>query len=203
VLPHEEVVLGARKASSPIPVATHVRSTVLHSSIRIIRERGRFDAYAATLPRQHHEALFNLVVGVWVPMDIGLAHYEAANPVGFTPHEQYENGRLVVDRIGRTAFGLAGALARSSGATMWTALSNAQRMWDRVMLGGVLRVYRLGPKEARLEGYGAPLARIPYVRQGWRGMIAGIGELFCRKVYVTEIPRLCGGSSFGFRIAWA
>jgi hypothetical protein len=184
-------------------MATHVRSTVLDSSIRIIRERGRFDAYAAALPSQYHEALFNLVVGVWMPMDVGLAHYQAANTVGFSTHEQYENGRLVVDRIGRTAFGLVGALARSSGATMWTALSNAQRMWDRVMLGGALVVYKLGPKEARLEGYGAPLARIPYVRQGWRGMIAGVGELFCRKVYVTEIPRLCGGSSFGFRIAWA
>jgi hypothetical protein len=184
-------------------MATHVRSTVLDSSIRIIRQRDRFDAYAAALPTKYHEVLFNLVVGVWVPMDIGLAHYEAANAVGFTPHEQYQNGRLVVDRISRTAFGLVGALARSSGATMWTALSNAQRMWDRVMLGGMLVVYKLGPKEARLEGYGAPLARIPYVRQGWRGMVAGVGELFCRKVYVTEIPRLCGGPSFGFRIAWA
>jgi hypothetical protein len=184
-------------------MATHVRSTVLDSSIRVIRQRDRFDAYAAALPAKYHEVLFHLVAGVWVPMDIGLAHYEAANALGFTPHEQYENGRLVVDRIGRTAFGLVGALARSSGATMWTALSNAQRMWDRVMLGGILGVYKLGPKEARLEGYGAPIARIPYVRQGWRGMIAGLGELFSQKVYVTEISRLCGGSSFGFRIAWA
>jgi hypothetical protein len=184
-------------------MATHVRSTVLHSSLGIIRESGRFDAYAAALPPQYHDALFDLVVGIWVPMEIGLAHYEAANAVGFTPREQYENGRLVVDRIGRTAFGLVGALARSSGATMWTALSNAQRIWDRAMLGGMLVVYKLGPKEARLEGYGAPLVRIPYVRQGWRGMIAGIGDLFCQKAYVNEIPRLCVGPSFGFRIAWA
>jgi hypothetical protein len=33
-------------------------------------------------------------------------------------------------------------------------------------------------------------------------MITGVGELFCKKVYVAEIPRLCGGTSFAFRISW-
>jgi hypothetical protein len=202
VIPVEQVLLAAREPRARVTMATHIRSTVLDSSLRVIRERGRFDPYCAALPERYHDALFNLVVGTWVPMEIGAAHYEAANAAGFAPHEQYENGRIVVDRIGSTAFGLVGALTRSSGATMWTVLSHAQRLWDRLMLGGVLAVYKLGPKEARLEGYGAPIARIPYVRNGWRGMIAGVGELFCRKAYVNEVPRLCGGSTFAFRIAW-
>lgn len=200
--PTEELFLPPREPRARVAAATHVRSTVLLSSIEVMRQRGRFDTYAAALPRQHHEVLFSLVAGTWVPMDLALAHYEAANTVGFSALEQYENGKQVVDRIGSTAFGLVGALARSSGATTWTALSHAQRFWDRLMLGGMLVVYKLGPKDARLEGYGAPIARVPYVRNGWRGMIAGVCELFGTRAYVHEIRSQCGGSSFAFRIAW-
>jgi hypothetical protein len=199
----EEVLLAGRESKWRVPMATHVRSTVIQSSISVIRERDRFGAYAAALPKVHHEVLFSLIAGAWVPMDVALAHYEAASALGFSAQEQYENGKMVVDRIGRTAFGLVGALAKTSGVTMWTALLNAQRFWDRLMLGGMIVIYKLGPKDARFEGYGAPIARIPYVRNGWRGMIAGASELFCGRAYVHEIKRLCVGSSFAFRVAWA
>lgn len=194
----EEIILAAREAT----MATHVRSNVLESSLRLIREQRRFDRYAARLSPALREQLLSLSPGMWVPMELGLAHYGAANALGLTAAEQYENGRQVADRVRSTSLMLVPAIAQAAGATMWTVLSHSQRLWDRLMLGGAVAVYKIGPKEARLEGYGAPLAGVPYVLNGWRGMVAGIGELFCRKIYVHEISRRCSGTSFAFRIAW-
>ena len=62
---------------------------------------------------------------------------------------------------------------------------------------------RLGPKEARIEGLGLPLSRIPYFRTAFRGLNEASCELFCAKAYAKEIGELCTPVSIGFRVSWA
>jgi len=77
-------------------------------------------------------------------------------------------------------------------------------MWDRVMVGGSGAVYRIGPKEARVEAHGIPLVKWGYFRNSWRGMFACAGELFCEKLYVTDIspPGATSQGVFALRVAW-
>ena len=74
--------------------------------------------------------------------------------------------------------------------TPWTALGQTGKLFDRVFRGGGgICVIKLGPKEARSEIVGVPLADIPYWRAGVRGMFQAGCDLFCRKTYVIEMKK--------------
>ena len=49
----------------------------------------------------------------------------------------------------------------------------AQFTLDRLLFGATVALYRVGPKDARLEIHGACIAEFDYVRAGWAGMIEG------------------------------
>jgi hypothetical protein len=36
-----------------------------------------------------------------------------------------------------------------------------------------------------------------------RGVVCGMLEMFCTRVYMTDMPRLCTATTLGYRIAWA
>lgn len=184
---------------------TQIRSTLLAGSLQTLRAKGHFDAYIEALPKELHSQVLEVVAGSWMPIAIGMAHYSACEAIGLTPTEQFNNGREVSTRVQNTLLGLLARTAKTlGGVTPWTGLEQFQRMWDRVMLGGSGAVYRLGPKEARVEAHGNPLVQWPYFRNSWRGMFACAGELFCNKLYVTEVspPGAANKGLFVLRIAW-
>jgi hypothetical protein len=77
------------------------------------------------------------------------------------------------------------------------------KLWGRVMMGGGMALYRLGPKEARVECHGAPqLAALQYFRNGFRGMFMGSGQLFCSRLYVTDLRALAARGVAGFQMSW-
>jgi hypothetical protein len=204
-LPHEEVVVPLRAASTAaVPPVTHVRSTLLAASILSVRSRGHLDAYLTHLPPALHETVLQSVAGSWIPLDVAVAHYRAADRLGLRSDEQYELGRGVAERVQNSVLGTLGRVAKGAGVTPWIGLEYFQRLWDRVLLGGSVAVYRLGPKEARAEGYGIPtLAEIPYFRNSFRGMFAGSGLLFCNKMYIADLAPFVARRVIGFRVAWA
>ena len=71
------------------------------------------------------------------------------------------------------------------------------------MQGGSAAVYKVGPKEARIEGHGVPMAEIAYFRNAWRGMIAGSAEMFAQKAYAQELPAFENRTTVAYRLAWA
>ncbi len=95
-------------------------------------------------------------------------------------------------------------MAKSAGVTPWMGLEYFPKLWQRTMIGGGVAVYRLGPKEARIECHGAPeLAELAYFRNGFRGMFTSSGALFCSRVYVHDLASFAIRKIVGFRIAWA
>lgn len=200
----EQVVVALRvNATGKVTPVSHVRSTLLASSILALRERGYIDRYLENLPPELHSTMLAVVAGSWLPVSVGLAHYEAADRVGLSAREQFEIGLGVAERVQNSLLGTLVRVARTAGVTPWNGLEQFQRLWDRLLQGGAGAVYRLGPKEARVEIHGVPLVGVAYFRNGWRGMFAGSGQLFARRVYVTEIVARTTPTSMALRVAWA
>ena len=186
-----------------IPQATQFRSTWLSSSLSALRERNHFDRYVTLLPDEHRPAILQTVAGVWLPLDVCMAHYRACDQLGLGKREAWEIGVEVTRRVHGTSLALAFRLATQAGVTPWTVLAQMPRLWERVWRGGGVAAYKRGPKEALLEVVQWPPAGIPYVRQTMPAVVHGLVELFCTKAYVTEAAQLTSGTTLGFRLQWA
>ncbi len=185
------------------PIATHIRSTMVTSSVASLKARGFYEAYVANLPADLRVEIPATVAGFWLPIDKGIVHYEACDRLRLPVADLLEIGASVGDRSTKSALSLVTKLAAGSGATPWTILSNARRLWERAFQGSSIGAFKLGPKEARLEMIGWPLARIEYNRVSMRGILRSLFSPFCTRVYVTELMPLCTPLTVGYRIAWA
>jgi hypothetical protein len=192
-----------RVPTERVPPVTRLRSTLLTTSLKSIRERGHGARYLAMLPTRHHDTIRASIAGVWLPIDVGCAHYEACDALGLSPEEQLEIGREVGLKIQGTFLGTMVKLAKAAGVTPWICLEQYQRLWDRLVVGGAVAIAKLGPKEAHLECHNLPLARVPYFRTAFRGVNAASCGLFCSRVYVEEITSARTSISLGYRISWA
>lgn len=198
-----EAFLPFPRPRAAITDGTHFRSTWLTVSQAALRERGYGDAYLAAVDPAYAERLASLVAGVWLPMDVARAHYAAADSLGLSTLELIDIGASATRRANATALSFAVRLARGAGANPWTMLAQVQRVWDRTSKGGAVAVFKLGPKEARIEVVGYPLAYLRYNRITFRGICSALLELFCQRVYIREVARLCDHRSLGFRVSWA
>ena len=199
----DEVVVAFRGDPSRIAPATHIRSTLITSSLNAVRRRGYMPTYEALVPPIHKERLLSCVAGVWLPMDVGRAHYETCNALGLSSHETYEIGKDVSVQVQATFLGTLAKMARSAGVTPWTGLSQFQRLWDRVLDGGGVAVYRVGPKDARVEIVALPLVDIPYFRTAFRGFIVAGCGIFAEAVYGKDVPSISEKGRAGYRMSWA
>ncbi len=203
--PKEEVVIPlALTAAGTVEPATLIRSTLLAASLMTLRSRGHFDRYLTKLPLPFHDPVLNSIAGSWLPIEVGVAHYRAANALALPLEELHEIGRIVAARIQDSLLGTLVRVARTAGVTPWTGIEYLPKLWARTISGGAIAVYRLGPKEARVECHGAPeLAAIDYFRQAFRGMFMGSGMLFCDRLYIHDLSRYTARGIVGFRVAWA
>jgi hypothetical protein len=196
-----EVFLPFPGPVDALPIVSHCKSTLLVASVRTLREQGHFERYSALLDPAFHEAVLSTIAGVWLPIDAAIAHYRAIDALGLTSREQLTLGRAVSERLGSSVFGTIATLAKTSGVTPWTGLRHFQRFYDRFFIGGGTCVTKLGPKDARIDVVGLPLAQIPYFVNSYRGLIEALGTLFCRKLFITVLPRV-DPNSIVFRGAW-
>jgi hypothetical protein len=177
----------------PLPVpperlgpVTKVRSTLVTSSLKTMQERGTIDRYYELLPREYHAPVRDMIAGVWLPVEIAVAHYRACDGLGLTPSEQVEIGRLVGQKIQGTLLGTLVLVAKQAGATPWSYLTQLGRLYERLAVGGGIQVKRVAQKEALIDLYNVPVFDIPYFRAAWRGVNHGLCELFCAKAYVKS-----------------
>ncbi|MGO8997106.1 MAG: hypothetical protein ACLQVI_27640 [Polyangiaceae bacterium] len=186
-----------------VPTAWGVRSTLIASSIRCLRDHGLYDDYVARVDPGWRETLLEAVAGVWLPIDAGLAHYGACEALGLSSAEQVEIGREVGDRIQGTFLASMVRAAKGAGMTPWNALPFTGKLYERLFEGGGVRVVKVGPKEARCAVTANPLVGLGYFRNGFRGLYQVAIELFCAKAYVTDVPKSSSGMACEFKIAWA
>jgi hypothetical protein len=189
---------------APLEPATQVRSTQIAASALSLKAMGYLDRYLALLPAEYHEPVLHSVPGVWLPIEIGVAHYRAAQSLGLSVDQQLAMGGAVADRVQNGLLGTLVRMAKTAGVTPWMGLEYVPKLWQRTFIGGGVAVYELGPKEARVECHGAPgLAELAYFRNGFRGMFASSGKLFCSRIYVHDLMTFALRGVIGFRIAWA
>ncbi len=185
------------------PLANEVRSTLVLASMQALRGHGSFDRYVELLGAADRDRLLTMVAGVWIPMNLALAHYTACDALTFPLSEEVAMGHDVGARVQGSLLGIVVRAAKGAGATPWTPLGYLDRLWDRVFAGGGgVRLVKLGPKEARVDLIGLPLLNVPYFRHAYRGTFhAGI-ELLCRKAYVHEVRAPEAPASASFRMSW-
>jgi serine/threonine protein kinase len=192
------------KPRAQIADAKHFRSTWLTASQATIRGRGPgvWEQYERALDPKHSAAVLSAVAGVWLPMDVARAHYMACDKLGLADLELVEIGRAAMRRANATALSLVTRMAQGAGVTPWTALGQVPRFWSATCDDGFMAVAKLGPKEARVEVVGYPLAGIRYNRVTMRGICVGCIELFCQKAYVKELTPQCDHHTLVMKLSW-
>jgi hypothetical protein len=184
-----------------IVLPRHIRSTLIASSFRAVRERGREDDYRKLLDPEWKDLPERAIPGVWLPFEAGLVHYRACDGLSLTVSEQLEIGRDVGARIHGTFLGTMIRAAKNVGVTPWLALAQTGKLYTHLFDGGAVCVMKAGPKDARMELVGNPCVGIPYFRNAVRGLWQVAMEFFCQKAYVNEAART--STSYKARISWA
>ena len=185
-MPAVETLVPFPEDRDKIPPVTQVRSTLLGSSLLALRERGLESRYLAHLPEAHKDTLLYMHAGTWVGVDVAEAHYGACDAMMLSQPEILAVGNVVGKLLTKASVALVTRLATEGGATPWSLLQNAQRYWGRSYVGSAVGVFKLGPKEGRLEVVANQLASFAYWRVALRGILTEMCGAFCRTVYVRE-----------------
>jgi hypothetical protein len=178
-----------------------VRSTLLTGSIQALRARNLYEDYFKVLPAKHHDAIRSMVAGVWVPLELARAHYDALDRLLPDANAQIDMGRDVADRIHRTILATVAKAASGAGVTPWIGLASFPKLWERTFVGGAVAIQKLGMKDARIDMVKLSLLETSYFRHAFIGVLAAGIELFCRRVFITELPKR--GDVFSFKASWA
>lgn len=198
----EEILIPLPERVEP----THkARGMMISNSILMLRERNLFDRYQANLPASRRDEVIATTPGSWVPIEIADLHYSACEKLGLGEAAQFELGHAAGLRIRSAVLASIAKVARAMGMEAWSAFKQYPRAWARLYMGGGVGVTRLGFKDARIDVVGFTLARIPYVRNGFRGTNQAGFELFSNDVQMKEL--FVGGDkatsdAFAIRVTW-
>jgi hypothetical protein len=198
----EEVIVPFDAPRPTIALATQVRSTLLCSSLNALRARKLYDAYLAALPRDLHDTMLTLIPGLWVGVDLAVAHYTACDALTLTVHEIEGIGAAVAEKIHHSFIGVIVKISREAGATPWTVFGHVKKLRDLTWRGSDIAVTKLGPKEARFEWAGIPCARSLYYKRSFAGFLRANAELVSRKAYAVPLDKYCTDRALGYRLSW-
>jgi hypothetical protein len=186
------------------PPVSEVRSTLVVSSIQSLRTRGLFDRYVAQLAPRDSEVLLSLIAGTWIPLATVEAHYHALDRLALPTAVAEEIGGDVAQRINKTLLSTIIRASRSMGVTPWTLLTHVHQFRELSWRGSDIAVYKLGPKDARFEWVGQPLAEIPYFLASLGGYLAALAGLFSTKAYSrVERDVVWRSHRVRVRLSWA
>lgn len=199
----ELVVPFSPEDRAAVPVATHVRGTVLCSSQRALRGRGLYDAYLAQLPVPEQKVMGEISPATWVPIETCVTHYAACDRLRLDAALVDEIGGEMGRRVNESSLSVLVRMSREAGVTPWAPLSRVNRFREATWRGGSNAVWKVGPKEARLEWVGMPCAAVPYFVFAFAGYVRSMLEMFCTKVYVRPIVAQSTRTFVAYRVSWA
>ena len=170
------------------PYVTHARGTLLASSLETLKQAGHYERYREALPASLHDQVLYVLAHSWVPIELAVAHYEACDALALGAEELDNIGKLVAERLANTFLTTLVRAARDAGIDApFIALRSQGRIWDRLYMGGGVKILRLGPKDAFGEFYGLPLSQIPYFRQAFCAYYRALAQMFTRRAYVNIV----------------
>ena len=195
----EEVVL-------PLPngvgTSSAVRSTLIQSSLNALRGRRLYDRYLEHLPAEYHELVLRTLAPTWLPMRAAVAHYTACDALGLSELEQVDIGGAVGQHIQHSFLQTIARTSQNLGVTPWIMLKQLHRLWDRTFVGGGCAVFKVGPKDARVDMHGLAIAGIPYFRNAWRGVFNVGLTIFSTRAFCKLIWSYGGPTTISYRVAW-
>ena len=186
------------------PVVSHIRGIVLVKSMENLRRTGLFERYQRELPSSLRERLEFTIAPSWVPIEVGEEHYAACDRMLLTEGEISELGALMASSMSDTLLSTLVKVTRRAGIeSMWSALKQNDRIWDRMYQGGSVTILQTGPKDLIMENRGISLARSRYWRSALRAYWLALGKLMTKVVYVKQVPpRQMHAHSVAFEGSW-
>jgi len=199
----EEAIVPLAFAPAAVPPITHVRSTMIVNSLRQLGELGLEAPYWQHLASAHRAEIREMVPQSWLPMTTVVAHYEAVDELGIADDVARRNGGKSMENlqgsyVGTLLRGLGGAGVVSPPML----LARASSMWDRMARGGAIAVFRVGPKEVRIENHGTPLGRFRYNNAAYEGYVQAGLSLVASRVAVRYLADRSGPMTSMFRVTW-
>lgn len=189
--------------AAPIVVASHVRSTLLQSSLAFLRSRGHYERYVSLLDPAHIEVIVGTLAPTWLPIELGLAHYAACDALALDDMERIAIGEAVGDKIQGTFMSTLVKTVRGAGVTPWVLLERFDRLWGRLFQGGSVQLVKVGPKDLTIELRGAQLTRFEYFRTAFIGVVrAGFKLVGVRAAYVKHGTWQASSDRFVMNAAW-
>ena len=169
------------------PIATHVRSTLLSSSLQMIRELGYFERYVALMPKAACETILLTLAPTWLPVALADAHYAACDGLALSPSETDLVGQAVAARFMGTFLQTFVRSTRGVGGSPWVPIKQYGRLWSRIWQGGSVLITERGPKDALIESRGLAVAKYHYFSTAYMGVIRAAGLMFASTVYVRSV----------------
>ncbi len=186
----------------PSAPVTQIRSTLIVSGIQALRTRGFYDQYLALLTPAARTQFTSLITGEWLPVELGLEHYRAADALRLDARVIDAVGGDVATRINSTPLSVAIKLSKRVGVTPWNALSLAHRINDLNWRGGDIGIWKAGAKEALYQWVGQPCASVPYFLTSFSGYLRELSGLFATKAHARPVLEQCTPTTITCRISW-
>jgi len=171
----EEAIVPLPGTRAQIPPATAYRSTWVVSSLNSLRYHGLFERYLGEL-REHRDEILSCVAGTWLP--VARSHYRACDALGLSDAQIMEIVRGPGAQVRRAWYARLIAAAEQANENPWAMLAQLERNWRRGVTGSAVAVFRLGPKEARVEYVACELFRFPYYCEATRVVLLSLVERF-------------------------
>jgi len=186
------------------PQVSHIRGTLIASSLANLRELDLFDAYSTLLPEAVRDQLLFAIASSWVPIEAALVHYQTCDQLQLSEEIMHRLGARTAERMSETFLSTILRATRNMGVeSLWLALEQHGRYWDRMYRGGRVCVLRAGPKDVVLENYGLPLVQSPFWCSAYLGYMRALGSLFAKVSHVRAVrPREANPNAIAVAGSW-
>ena len=190
--------------SSHGPEVTHIRGIVLVKSLENLRKAELFERYAAELDSSVRAQIEGAMASSWIPVGLAEEHYAACDRLALNEATIERLGALMAESMDNTVMSTLLKTTRQAGVeSMWSALKQCDRLWDRLYQGGRTTLLQLGPKDLILEHHGIPLAKSRHFRAGLRAYWVALGQMMTKVVYVKLVrPRMAHPHSIALSGSW-
>jgi hypothetical protein len=195
-----EVFLNFRRV--PIRPIAEVRSTLIMAGIQTLRAQGLYPRYSEILSPDWRERILGLAAGVWVPIEVAVAHYVAMDRLGIEPSSIETIAAGVAERTWKHTLAPVSSRAKRGGLGPWDELRFTHRTSDLNWRGGDVRIFKEGPTQALYEWVGQPCASVPYFVTSYGAFMRAAIGLFCERANHQVIRDRCSGTTIALRLSW-
>jgi hypothetical protein len=177
---------------SPVEPVTEVRSTLLLAGIQSVRAQGLYPQYSDVLSPEVRERIVGLAGGIWVPVELAVAHYTAL-----------DLGAEVAERAWKHILAPVLARAKRIGPKPWEAFSHTHETVKLNWRGGDVQITKEGETQALYEWVGQPCANVPYFVISFCSFMRALTNLFSSRAYSTVVPERSSPTTIALRLSWA